>query len=90
MEDAVTVLSSSIPDNSISVMLIYFPDPWHKRRHHKRRLIQETFLSLLDKKLIKQGEIHIATDCVKYATHIEKCFDDSGAISKNQKQCLLL
>jgi tRNA (guanine-N7-)-methyltransferase len=68
--DAVEVLRHCIPDNSIDRVQIYFPDPWHKKKHHKRRLIQKNFLDLLHKKLKKGGLLHIATDWQDYAEQV--------------------
>ena len=65
--DAVKVLEENIPDQTFSRIHIYFPDPWHKKRHHKRRLINSTFIALLIQKLIPGGVIHCATDWQNYA-----------------------
>ena len=48
-EDAVEVLQNHIPDDSLSKFQLFFPDPWHKKRHHKRRIIQMSFLDILTK-----------------------------------------
>ena len=69
-DDAVEVLTNNILDNSISHFQLFFPDPWHKKKHHKRRIIQISFLDLLSKKLKKDGVVHIATDWENYAEHI--------------------
>lgn len=69
-QDAVQVLEQQIPDASLSRVQIFFPDPWHKKRHHKRRLIQSPFVAMLVKKLVPQGRIHVATDWQHYAEHI--------------------
>ena len=69
-EDAILVLQQCVPDASLSKVLIFFPDPWPKRRHHKRRLIQPQFIELLQKKLKPQGILHIATDWEDYANFI--------------------
>jgi tRNA (guanine-N7-)-methyltransferase len=69
-EDAVDVLKHCIADDSLSIVQIYFPDPWHKKRHHKRRLIQADFLELLCKKLKVGGVLHLATDWENYAEHM--------------------
>lgn len=68
--DAVEVLKEMVPDCSLSAVHIYFPDPWPKKRHHKRRLIQENFVSLLCSKLDEGGYLHAATDWEDYAEHI--------------------
>ena len=69
-DDAVEVLNDNIPDNSISHFQLFFPDPWHKKRHHKRRIVQTSFLDLLTKKLKNNGIVHIATDWENYAEQI--------------------
>lgn len=68
--DAVPVIQSSIPDHSVDCFQIFFPDPWHKKRHYKRRLIQVDFVHLLVSKLKPQGRIHLATDWAPYAEHM--------------------
>ena len=69
-DDAVEVLEQCIADNSLSRVQIYFPDPWHKKRHHKRRLVQPEFMQLLRRKLKPGGVIHLATDWENYAEHM--------------------
>ena len=68
--DAVEILSSMIADNSLAGIQIFFPDPWHKTRHHKRRLVQEKFITLVSNKIIKMGFLHVATDWENYAEQI--------------------
>lgn len=70
-EDALEVLALSIPDDSLFAVQIFFPDPWPKLRHHKRRLIQENFIHLIWKKLKVTGYLHITTDWENYAIHIQ-------------------
>jgi tRNA (guanine-N7-)-methyltransferase len=65
--DAVDVLRDYIPDSSFDEVLIFFPDPWHKKRHHKRRLIEASFLALLSAKLRPGGILRMATDWQDYA-----------------------
>lgn len=65
--DAVEVLSRAIPDASFDSILIFFPDPWHKKRHHKRRLIDAAFMELLAAKLRAGGVLRLATDWQEYA-----------------------
>jgi tRNA (guanine-N7-)-methyltransferase len=69
-EDAVPVLKQMIPDASLDAVYIFFPDPWPKKRHHKRRLIQKPFAQLLAKKLQSNGVLHLATDWEDYAHHM--------------------
>jgi len=68
--DAVEVLKNEIADGSLSEVRIYFPDPWHKTRHHKRRIIQVEFVKLLCRKIKPGGLLHMATDWEKYAEHM--------------------
>jgi tRNA (guanine-N7-)-methyltransferase len=65
--DAVEVLQHMLPDQSLDGVHIFFPDPWHKKRHHKRRLIQAGFIKLLCSKLKVGAYIHVATDWQEYA-----------------------
>lgn len=68
--DAVEVLQDSIPAESLATIQIFFPDPWHKKRHHKRRLIQPEFVQLLRQRLQMGGIVHLATDWQHYAEHM--------------------
>jgi len=65
--DVVEVLQHMLPDASLDGVHIFFPDPWHKKRHHKRRLIQGEFVKLLCTKLKAGGYLHVATDWQEYA-----------------------
>jgi tRNA (guanine-N7-)-methyltransferase len=65
--DAVEVLEHMIPTGSLAGVHIFFPDPWHKKRHHKRRLIQAEFVAKLVKHLAPNGYLHCATDWEPYA-----------------------
>ena len=65
--DVVEVLQNMLADGSLDGVHIFFPDPWHKKRHHKRRLIQAEFVKLLCSKLKVGGYIHVATDWQEYA-----------------------
>jgi len=68
--DAVEVLRAEIAPASLAEVRIYFPDPWHKKRHHKRRLIQPAFVALLASRLQDGGMLHLATDWADYAAHM--------------------
>lgn len=82
-QDVHQVLNQCIPDASLDSVLIFFPDPWPKKRHHKRRLIQLSFLDLIWAKLKPQGKIHIATDIKEYAEHVIATFKQhAGFISQ--------
>ena len=65
--DVVEVLQNMLADNSLDGVHIFFPDPWHKKRHHKRRLIQAEFVKLLCSKIKIGGYLHVATDWQEYA-----------------------
>ena len=65
--DAVEVLESMIPPQSLAGVHLYFPDPWHKTRHHKRRLVQPAFVQRLATRLAPGGYLHCATDWLPYA-----------------------
>ena len=65
--DAVDVLQDYIADASFDEMLVFFPDPWHKKRHHKRRLIEPSFVALAAAKLRGGGTLRLATDWQAYA-----------------------
>jgi len=68
--DAVEVVKSNIPPASLDAVYIFFPDPWHKRRHHKRRLVQPEFVELLRERLKPGAILHMATDWEDYARHM--------------------
>jgi tRNA (guanine-N7-)-methyltransferase len=68
--DAVEVLESMIADDSVTAFHIFFPDPWPKKRHHKRRLIQPPLIALLASRLKSGAYLHCATDWEEYAQQI--------------------
>jgi len=69
-EDAVQVLQQRVPDASVDELLLYFPDPWPKKRHHKRRIVQPAFVDLVAHKLRTGGVLRMATDWQPYAEHM--------------------
>lgn len=79
-DDAVEVLKSNIPDQSLSGVQIYFPDPWHKKRHNKRRLIQTEFVQLIVQKIKPGALIHLATDWEPYAEQMLEVLSANPAI----------
>lgn len=80
--DAVEVLSHMIANTSLDGIHIYFPDPWHKSKHHKRRLIQPRFVRLLVQKLKPGGYLHLATDWENYAEQmLEVLTSEAGLIN---------
>ena len=68
--DVIDILREQIPDCSLTQIFIFFPDPWPKKRHHKRRLINGELIKLIKKKLVMHGRLHIATDWEDYANYI--------------------
>lgn len=76
--DAVEVLQQMLPAASLDRMQIFFPDPWPKKRHHKRRLIQPEFVDLLATGICSGGLLHLATDWENYAEHILEVLTDSA------------
>ncbi len=70
--DAVAVLNQCIPDASLHRLQLYFPDPWHKKRHRKRRIVQPEFAQLVRQKLNVGGVFHMATDWEDYARYMLK------------------
>jgi tRNA (guanine-N7-)-methyltransferase len=75
--DAVEVLKQQIADLSIRRLQLFFPDPWHKKRHHKRRIINSDFISLVHSKLKSDGLFHMATDWQHYAEQMLEQMDRS-------------
>lgn len=73
--DATDVVPSAFAPASLACILIFFPDPWPKKRHHKRRLIQPEFAMTLSEKLAPGGLLHVATDWPDYAEHIRQTLD---------------
>jgi tRNA (guanine-N7-)-methyltransferase len=69
-DDAVEVLEKQIPDGSLDALYLFFPDPWHKKRHHKRRQVQPEWAQLVRRKLKVGGRMHLATDWQNYAEHM--------------------
>jgi tRNA (guanine-N7-)-methyltransferase len=90
--DAVVLLQERISDNALDRLQLYFPDPWHKKRHHKRRIIQPSFVQLLSEKIKSDGCLHMATDWQHYAEQMLEdlsnnvdfinCGDESGYIPR--------
>ena len=78
--DAVEVLEHEIADGSLDEIRIYFPDPWHKKRHNKRRLVNPAFAALLVRKLAADGRLHLATDWQDYAEQMWDVLDATPGI----------
>jgi tRNA (guanine-N7-)-methyltransferase len=76
--DAVEVLRDQLPEASIAIAHVFFPDPWHKKRHHKRRLIQPPFVALLARVIAPGGTLRLATDWQHYAEQMREVLDASA------------
>lgn len=79
--DAIEVLEAQIAALSLSRLNLYFPDPWPKKRHHKRRIVQPDFLELCASRLKSKASLHIATDWANYAEHIDEVVAHSACFS---------
>lgn len=73
-EDARVLLAKYTPDHSLDAIHLYFPDPWPKTKHNKRRIVQDDLLPILAAKLVRGGYTHIATDWLPYANWIQEVF----------------
>jgi len=85
-EDAVDVLEQNIPDHSLAGFQLFFPDPWHKRRHHKRRLVQPEFIHFMAKKLCQNSFVHMATDWEHYAQQMMKVMTQANGFKNTQNK----
>ena len=84
--DVVEVLHNMIADASLNGVHIFFPDPWHKKRHHKRRLIQAEFVKLLCTKLKTGGYLHVATDWQEYALWVLEVLSDETQLQNTASE----
>jgi tRNA (guanine-N7-)-methyltransferase len=80
--DAVEVLEQMVADASLAGIHLFFPDPWPKKRHHKRRLVQPAFAALAARKLVPGGVLHAATDWPDYAEHMESVLSAERALER--------
>jgi len=76
-DDAVQVLKHRLPDASLDRVQLFFPDPWHKKRHHKRRIVSPEFAALIARKLKPGGVFHLATDWQHYAEQMMEVLEDA-------------
>lgn len=84
-KDAKSVLINNIPPGSLDGAYILFPDPWHKKRHHKRRLINPEFAGVLSSRLRAGGSVVVATDSQDYAAEMESSFISAGFVSDSEE-----
>ena len=84
--DAIEVLRHQVPLESLSRLNLYFPDPWPKKRHHKRRIVAAGFLELVADRLSDAGTLNIATDWANYAEHIDEILSRSDRFTCTQRR----
>ncbi len=88
--DAIEVLEQRVPNKSLAGLHLFFPDPWHKKKHHKRRIVRDSFVKLLARKLAENGYFHAATDWENYAEWILDILNlasDFENLSPTQNYC---
>ena len=83
--DAVEVLENRLPPAAVAMVCLYFPDPWPRKRHHKRRLVQPGFVRLIERVLEPQGVFHVVTDWTPYAEHIENVMSGNAAFERTSR-----
>ena len=83
--DAVEVLEHMVADGSLAAIHLFFPDPWPKKRHHKRRLVQPAFAALAARKLAPGGVLHAATDWPDYADWMAEVFSQEALLEKAER-----
>ena len=84
MADATDVLEDCIADASLDRFQLYFPDPWHKKKHHKRRIVQPAFMQRIIAKLKPGGMVHMATDWENYAEHMQEVLEPIPELENTQ------
>ncbi len=90
-DDANLVISNGLAPESIDRLLLFFPDPWHKKRHNKRRLVQPEFVQMVRTRLKIGAQFHMATDWEPYAMHMLEVMEAApGFENKNGKDCFWL
>jgi tRNA (guanine-N7-)-methyltransferase len=85
--DAVQVLMHMIPDAALDAVYLFFPDPWPKKRHHKRRIVQPEFVELIAHRLKPGGMFHLATDWEEYARHMLAVLEQSPSFTNSAGAC---
>jgi len=84
--DAIEVLAHQVTHHSLSRLNLYFPDPWPKKRHHKRRIVAAPFLELVANRLRDNGTLNIATDWANYAEHIDEALSRSDHFTCTERR----
>ncbi|WP_223787556.1 tRNA (guanosine(46)-N7)-methyltransferase TrmB [Marinicella meishanensis] len=82
--DAVDMLNLYMADQTLAAIHIYFPDPWHKKRHHKRRLLNQEFLDLIQPKLVTGGRLHYASDWEPYALEVQELVAENAWLQNQE------
>jgi tRNA (guanine-N7-)-methyltransferase len=85
-QDAIEILNNHIPDNALSEIRLFFPDPWPKKKHHKRRIVNADFATLISQKLQLGGRIHFATDWAPYAAWAMDIFEANEMLENSAGQ----
>lgn len=83
--DAIEILEQRIVDDCLAGVHLYFPDPWPKKRHHKRRIVQPEFVDLTKRKLTTGGYFHAATDWEHYAHHMLKVLSAANGLTNSSR-----
>ena len=86
--DAVQVLKKQIKDHSLQAVYLFFPDPWHKKRHHKRRIVKDEFVQLVGQKLQTHGYFHMATDWEDYSRQMLKTMQRASGFKNCAVDCV--
>jgi len=86
MADAVDVLNDCLPKNSVDRFQLFFPDPWHKKKHHKRRIVQDDFVQTVRRTLKPGGHFHMATDWENYAEYATEVMELAVGYSNTSSQ----
>jgi tRNA (guanine-N7-)-methyltransferase len=81
--DAIEVFEKLVPENSLDRVQLFFPDPWHKKRHHKRRILNDSFINTIYRHLVVGGQFHMATDWENYAEHMLNEMDNAKGFKNN-------
>ncbi len=83
-QDAMEVLHHHLPDGVLDGVMLFFPDPWHKKRHHKRRIVRPEFVALLARRMKSGGRLHFATDWEDYARQMMRVLSEADAFENSQ------
>lgn len=85
-EDAMQVLDEALPAGTVDTLQLFFPDPWPKKKHHKRRIVQPAFLARVHRVLRPEGRLHMATDWANYAEHMVAVMHETPGFENTAEQ----